>query len=72
VLDRARCVTAGRNGADVRADERLPFGPLAEADLRATKRLPVLTGGETSIAAGGVVRSITEKHNPTEAKNPNE
>src|SRR5436305_6511304 len=28
----ARGVAAERNGADVRADERLPFGALAEAD----------------------------------------
>jgi hypothetical protein len=40
---------------------------LAEADLRATRCPPVLTGGEISIAAGAVVRSITEKHNSTEA-----
>jgi len=31
-------VTAERNGPDVPADERLPFGALAEADLQPTKR----------------------------------
>ena len=31
---------AERNGPDVRADERLPFGALAEADLQPTKRCP--------------------------------
>ena len=34
VLGRAWCVTAERNGPDVRADERIPFGALAETDLR--------------------------------------
>src|SRR6266851_2859095 len=40
LLGRARCVTAERNGLDVLADERLPFGALAEADLQPTKRRP--------------------------------
>src|ERR1700682_3911240 len=40
LLGRARCVTAQRNGPDVLADECLPFGALAEADLRQTKRRP--------------------------------
>jgi len=40
LLDRARRVTAERNGPDVLADERLPFGALAEADLNPTKRRP--------------------------------
>src|ERR1700731_4977599 len=40
LLGRATCVTARRNGPDVRADERLPFGALAEADLQPTKRRP--------------------------------
>jgi hypothetical protein len=33
VLGRASCVTAERDGPDVRADERVSFGALAEADL---------------------------------------
>ena len=33
-------VSADRNGPDVRADECLPFGALAEADLQAVKRRP--------------------------------
>src|SRR5258706_11260372 len=38
-----RCVAARRNGPDVPADERLPFGALAEADLQPAKpSLPVL------------------------------
>ena len=41
LLGRA-CVSAERNGPDVLADERLPFGALAEADLRPTKRCPPL------------------------------
>ena len=42
LCSRAR-VTAERNGPDVLADERLPFGALAEADLQpAKRRLPVL------------------------------
>ena len=37
------CLAARRNGPDVPADERLPFGALAEADLEPTKRRsPVL------------------------------
>src|ERR1700732_4410960 len=40
LLGRATCVTARRNGPDVLADECLPFGALAEADLRPTKRRP--------------------------------
>ena len=39
----SKCVTAERNGPDVLADERLPFGALAEADRQPAKRsLPVL------------------------------
>ena len=33
-------VSADRNGPDVHADECLPFGALAEADFRPTKRRP--------------------------------
>jgi hypothetical protein len=33
-------VSADRNGPDVHADERLPFGALAEAGLQPTKRCP--------------------------------
>src|ERR1700736_4771733 len=40
LLGRARCVTAERNGPDVLADERLPFGALVKADPRPTKRSP--------------------------------
>src|SRR4029077_10561885 len=40
VLDRAWCVSAERNGPDVRADERIPCGALAETDLPPTKRYP--------------------------------
>ena len=36
LLGRARCVIAERNGPDVLADECLPFGALAEADLQPT------------------------------------
>ena len=44
VLRCASCVTARRNGLDVHADERLPFGALAEADLQPANRCsPVLT-----------------------------
>jgi hypothetical protein len=35
-------VSADRNGPDVHADERLPFGALAEADLQAAKRCPTV------------------------------
>src|ERR1700732_1331947 len=43
LLGRARCVAAERNGPDVLADECLPFGALAEADLQPTNRCaPVL------------------------------
>src|SRR5215211_4486762 len=38
LLGRARCLAAERNGPDVLADERLPFGALAEAHLQPTKR----------------------------------
>src|ERR1700722_2897168 len=38
VLNRARCITAERNGRDVPLDERLPFDALAEADLEAAER----------------------------------
>jgi hypothetical protein len=37
LLGRARSLAARRHGADVRADERLPFGAVAEADLEAAK-----------------------------------
>jgi hypothetical protein len=37
VLGRARCVTAERNGPNVRADERIPFGALVETDLLPAK-----------------------------------
>src|SRR6266567_4557793 len=38
-----RCVAVERDGPDVPADERPPFGALAEADLQPAKRsLPVL------------------------------
>src|SRR5437868_14138499 len=40
LLGRARCVTAERNGPEVFADERLPFGALAEAGLQPRKRCP--------------------------------
>src|SRR5260370_5107910 len=40
LLGRATCVTAERNGPDVLADERLPFGALAEDDFPQTKRCP--------------------------------
>ena len=43
------CVTAERNGSDVPADERLPHGALAEADLQSAKRsLPVLIRTRTT------------------------
>ena len=38
MLGCARRVAAERDGADVLAHERLPFGALAEADLQATRR----------------------------------
>src|SRR5262245_17099240 len=38
---RARWVTAEWNDMDVHADERLPFGALAEVDLPPAKRCPV-------------------------------
>ncbi len=37
LLGRARCVAAERNDRDVPADERLPFGALAEVDLPPAK-----------------------------------
>src|SRR5260221_6777438 len=40
LLGHARRVTAQRDGPDVPADERLPFGTLAEADLAPAKRSP--------------------------------
>jgi hypothetical protein len=40
LLGRARRVTAGRHGPDVPADERVPFGSLAEMDFQAMKRCP--------------------------------
>src|ERR1700730_14745133 len=45
LLGRARCVTAERNGPDVLADECLPFGAWAEADLQPTKRCPPVLNG---------------------------
>src|SRR5258707_2104401 len=43
VVFSGRCVAAERDGPDVPADERLPFGALAEADLQPAKpSLPVL------------------------------
>jgi hypothetical protein len=60
LFDRARCDTADRNGPDVCAHERLPFGALAEADRQPTKqRTPILTG------------VIAEKHNTKEQANQN-
>src|ERR1700746_1349119 len=44
LLGHATCITAEWNGLDVHADERLPFGALAEADLQPANRCsPVLT-----------------------------
>src|ERR1700730_12748856 len=40
LLGSAAYLAAKRNGPDVLADERLPFGALAEADLQPTKRCP--------------------------------
>ena len=40
LLGGARCVTAERNGPDVPADDCLPFGAVAEADLRPAQRCP--------------------------------
>ena len=40
LLGCAGCVAAERNGPDVRAHERIPFGALAETDLPPTKRCP--------------------------------
>src|ERR1700681_3486875 len=70
VLERARGVIAERHGSDVPPDELLPFGALAEADLRTTKRCPPLLTGQRNRDRGGR-RSITEKHNCTKARNPN-
>jgi hypothetical protein len=53
VLGRAWCVTAERNGPNVRADERIPFDALAETDLPPTKRCPPV------IANGFVPRALT-------------
>src|ERR1700733_4174357 len=49
LLGCAGCVTAQRHGPDVRADECLPFGALAGADLWPTKRWPwmEINNGET-------------------------
>ena len=38
LLGGASRVAARRNGPDVPLDERFPFGPMAEADLRPAKR----------------------------------
>ena len=43
MLGRATCVAAERDGLDVCADERVPFGALAEVDLRQAKRRPSFT-----------------------------
>src|SRR5260370_25015941 len=40
LLGRTRCVTAEWNGPDLLADECLPFGALAKADLRPTNLCP--------------------------------
>ena len=40
LLGHAWCVTAERNGPNVPANERLPFGALVEADFRPAKRRP--------------------------------
>src|ERR1700736_6495287 len=67
LLGRARCVTVERNGPDVLADECLPFGALAEADLGPTKsrigqRRETMTDhktgtGEEWLAAGGLKKA---------------
>jgi hypothetical protein len=50
VLGRARCIATDRNGADVRADERLSFAAMAEADRQlAKRRLSGLIGDTASL-----------------------
>jgi hypothetical protein len=44
VLGRAGCLTAERNGPDVFADERFPFGALAKAALQPAKWYPLGLG----------------------------
>jgi hypothetical protein len=51
VLGRAWCVAAERNGPNVCAHERIPFGALAETDLPSTKRCPrVIANGFAPLA----------------------
>jgi hypothetical protein len=47
VFGRAWCVTAERNGPDVRADERFPFDALAETDLPPTSEHSEATGSRS-------------------------
>ena len=51
-------VSADRNGPDVRADERLPLGALADVDLEAAKRSPSETR-DTCRAHGSWLRVTT-------------
>jgi hypothetical protein len=53
VLGRAWCVTAERNGPNVPADERIPFGALAETDLPPMKRCPPIFAARFSDGKAG-------------------
>jgi hypothetical protein len=62
---RACCVSAERNGPDVRSDERLPFGALAEADLPTTSRRPaVIADGFARLALTAFFPPIPPCRNP--------
>jgi len=45
MFGRAGCLVAEGNGPDVFADERVPFGALAEAGLQPAKQCPLGLGG---------------------------
>src|ERR1700730_3726577 len=55
VFSRGR-VAAERDGPDVPADERLPFGALAEADLQPAKRRHYLLMGVLTAMIGSSAR----------------
>jgi hypothetical protein len=77
LLGRAWCVTAERNGPNVRADERIPFDALAETDLPPTKRCPPVVANELGPLAltvffrrmsGRCIVAAAVKNRPTGAR----